>query len=88
MQEFRATQVIRSAKRRFAGRFLDLSGDLKKFWRNIRSFGLMSGGVELTFILLLLPLIPPTWLTSLIILSLRVILSYFLVLMRYVWWLH
>jgi hypothetical protein len=46
MQEFRATQVIRSAKLRFAGRFLDLSGDLKKLWRNIRSFGLMSGGSD------------------------------------------
>jgi hypothetical protein len=61
MQEFRVTQAIRSAKRRFAGKFLDLSGDLKKLWRNIRLFGLMSGGVELTFILLLLSLvlIPP-----------------------------
>jgi hypothetical protein len=38
----RAMQVIRSAKRRFAGRLLDLSGDPKKLWRNIRSFGLMS----------------------------------------------
>jgi hypothetical protein len=42
----RATQVIRSAKRRFAGRFLDLSGDPKKLWRNIRSFGLMSGSSD------------------------------------------
>jgi hypothetical protein len=31
----RAKQVIRSAKRRFAGRFLDLSGDPKKHIRAI-----------------------------------------------------
>jgi hypothetical protein len=42
----RATQVIRSAKQHFAGRFLDLASDPKKLWRNIRSFGLMSGGSD------------------------------------------
>jgi hypothetical protein len=42
----RATQVIRSAKQCFAGRFLDMSGDSKKLWRNIRSFGMMSGGSD------------------------------------------
>jgi hypothetical protein len=40
------TQVIKSAERRFAGRFLDLFGDLKKLWRNIRSYGLMSEGSD------------------------------------------
>jgi hypothetical protein len=33
---YRATQVIRSAKRCFSGRFLDLSGNPKKIWCNIR----------------------------------------------------
>jgi hypothetical protein len=39
-------RVIRSAKRRLSGRFLDLSGDPKKLWRNIRSFGLISGDFD------------------------------------------
>jgi hypothetical protein len=43
----RVTQDIKFAKRRFAGRFLDLTGDPKKLWRNIRSFGLMSGGSDI-----------------------------------------
>jgi hypothetical protein len=42
----RAKQVIITAKRSFAGRFLDLSGAARKLWRNIRSFGLMIGGSD------------------------------------------
>jgi hypothetical protein len=42
----RASQIMRSDTRRFAGRFLDLSGDPKSIWYNIRSFGLMREGFD------------------------------------------
>jgi hypothetical protein len=42
----RASQIMRFAKRHFAGRFIDLSGNPKRLWRNIRSFGLMDGSSE------------------------------------------
>jgi hypothetical protein len=37
---------LRNRSTQVAGRILDLSGDPKKLWRNILSFGLMSEGSE------------------------------------------